>query len=287
MVLSDLSPLTNLARSQLLLTACQSHPSVYASVLAALEAQLIDDGRTDISFDAISKDAWKDLNPLGYSAGPPKLSAKPAGLRKKFTLKDDPKQPPAGASDDNLSPAALASLAASTQVALRTHLEAITSKTNAYSAWETRLSAVSTLRKIGKSLALSDSAVASHVRSGSFPLEVIGALSAVSGTMTEEERREWVEDELREEMAELVGHWDKAGMAGGRELRELVKGFDTDGEDDIEAGRVEDAVRAPETVGERRGSGTGASKAEVIELDSSDDDEVRPIDTPNKKLRMG
>lgn len=282
LTVADLALLHPGKQTQLLISACCAHRTVYESVLAAIEAQLLEDGKTDISFDYLAKQAWKNLNPSSQSTTyAARHSVKPAGQRKKFTVGKD-QNDPSRATDktETLSPLERTTLLDS----LSAHLKTITDKTSAYSSWETRLSALVTLRKIGSSLVLSQTPSALAARASDFPKKVLTALKHVTALMSEEERREWIEDEVREELGELFEAWQAAGLSAGWALGTILVRLDLHGQDDVEeedGGEVELDDGQPDRA-QQNGKTNG--QPGVIALDSSSD--VEEDASSKKKHRI-
>jgi hypothetical protein len=286
LTVTHFAPLSQLVQTQILLSACRSHPSVYASVVLALEARLLEDGKTDLSFDHLAKQVGKDLNPSSQSTTwAARHTVKPAGQRKKFTLssRDEPAPTPPEEAED-LTPLERTILLNS----LRAHLKAITEKTNAYSSWQTKLSALDTLLKIGTSLCETQTPSATAARTCDFPDDLLASLKHVLKQMSEEERREWVEDEVREEMAGLVAVWHKVGLQGLRALKEMHCKIERHGEDKDEEETDEDPDVRERAIAEGpKENAKKKNRAEVIALDSSDvEDAAKETGQSNKKHRI-
>lgn len=249
-----LLPLSALAQSKLLLQACKANPSVYALALKALEDQNIEQGKEYIDFSEHSSRNWKLLNNEKGGGGW-------KGARKKKRKATDSTD-----DDDGLTNSARMDLASIIEDSLRSSFLAITSKITPFTAFETKESAISTLRKLGKSLALSDSQVATVVRSYDLPFELVLAMQEVTGKMSEEERREMVDGELEGKLRELVGMWIENELEGVEELKGVLEAFEKDGKDEEEVVGVREQVS-----GSGGGGRDGDGDQEFIEIVSDDE----------------
>ena len=112
----------------------------------------------------------------------------------------------------------------------------IRSRTTAASAFETKESALSTLRKIGKSMIMTGEGVGRTLRNDGWGFGLVAdTMQEVALKMTEEERREEVDGELVDKLEELVGLWDSYGVDQEGVLKEVAEMFrredsDSDGE---------------------------------------------------------